>query len=467
MKKKYITLTSLALCLLCLRSFSQVLPMDTLLYNGDRSKLLNIVMMGDGYTSGEQAQFVADAKNVKDYFFSQAPFTNYMNYFNVFAIEVSSNESGTNHPGTSTDSDCSSVPVSTADNYFGSGFDFYGIHRLVCIENYDSANNVLADNFPDYDIVLIVVNSPYYGGSGGYYAVSTTNSNSGEVSVHEIGHSFGELADEYWSGSPWEAPNETQNSDPATIRWKNWLYDNGIGIYAFSEDNTWYRPHQGCKMRMLNVPFCSVCSEALIERIHSFVSPVYNYSPSNATTIQTGTAVLDFSLDLLHPIPNTLKTNWDADGITTPVIADNFQIDPDTLTLGSHQLTATVIDTTILTRSDDHWTAHLYSVNWDINKSPAGINISSQTNSADVLLYPNPYSDKLNISYHIEADTKVIIEIIDASGKIIKKVINKKQGAGNYEISLDASEMGNASGTNFIRFSFNGHIIVEPVMKVE
>ena len=153
-----------------------------------------------------------------------------MNYFNVFTIEVPSVESGTNHPGTSPDPDCQQVPISTANNYFGSSFDISAIHRLVCIEHEDSAANVLATNFPEYDIVLVIVNSPYYGGSGGYYTVTTTDENTGEVSLHEIGHSFGNLADEYWSGYPWEAPNETKNSDPLTIRWKNWLYDNGIEI---------------------------------------------------------------------------------------------------------------------------------------------------------------------------------------------------------------------------------------------
>ncbi|MFH0867573.1 MAG: M64 family metallopeptidase [Bacteroidota bacterium] len=467
MKKITILITVVIICLNCCRSYSQTFVVDTLLYNGDKNKLLNIVMMGDGYTSGEQAQFVTDATNVKDYFFSQAPFSNYANYFNVFAIEVPSNESGANHPGTSADSDCPPVPVSTADNYFGSTFDSYGIHRLVCIQHYDSASYVLTDNFPVYDIVLVIVNSPYYGGSGGYYAVSTTNVNSGDVSVHEIGHSFGDLADEYWSGSPWEAPNETQDSDPSTIRWKNWLYDNGIGIYAFSEDNSWYRPHQGCKMRMLNVPFCSVCSESLIEKIHSMVNPVYNYSPSNSSTLLADTALLDFSLYLLQPIPNTLKTEWETDGILVSTNTDNYQIDPDTLVIGSHQVVATITDTTVLTRSDDHWTTHIYNVTWNITKSLTGININTQMNSTDILLYPNPFSDKLNISYHIDAETKVVIEIIDANGKIVKKVINKKQSAGNYELSLDAAEIGNIKGTNFIRFTFNNHIIVEPIMKLE
>lgn len=465
MKRSFITTLLLIINLVFIKSYSQVLPLDTILYNGDISKLLNIVMMGDGYTTSEQSLYKTDANNIKDYFFSQTPFSNYINYFNVFAIEVSSNESGANHPGTSTDSDCPPVPVMTADNYFGSSFDSYGIHRLVCIDHYDSAYYVLADNFPVYDIVLIIVNSQYYGGSGGMYAVSTTNSNSGDVSVHEIGHSFGELADEYWSGSPWEAPNETQNDDPGTIIWKNWLYDNGIGIYSFSEDPTWFRPHQGCKMRMLNVPFCSVCAETLIEKIHSLVSPVYDYSPSNSSAILADTALLNFSLDLLKPIPNTLKTEWQADGMTVQLNTDSFQIDSDTLSLGNHQLIATVIDTTVLARSDNHWTAHIYDVVWDITKTIVGITTTAQVNSFDAMLYPNPFSDKINISYHTGISTEVVIDIMDIKGKLLKKVLNKKQDAGNHSITVNSSELPSA-GTYFVRFSFGNHIMTVPLIKM-
>ena len=449
------------------RTLSQTFPVDTVLYNGDKAKLVNLVMMGDGYLPSEQSKFLSDAIVVKDYFFSQPVFSNYINYFNAFAIEVPSIESGTNHPGTSPDPDCPMVPISTANNYFGSSFDIAGIHRLVCIEHEDSASNVLAANFPDFDIILIIVNSPYYGGSGGYYTVTTTDASTGEVALHEIGHSFGGLADEYWSGYTREAPNETQNSDPSTIRWKNWLYDNGIGIYPFAENNSWYRPHQGCKMRYLNVPFCSVCSETLIENIHSLVNPVYSYFPSDSATVLADTALLDFGLDLLKPIPNTLKTTWTTDGTLSPINTDTFQIDPEMLANGSHQLVATVIDTTILTRSDNHWISHIYSISWDINKSVTGIDIHSQANCEDILIYPNPFADKLNIAYHIDNETKVEIEIMDPNGKVLKKIIHKKQSAGNYEISFDAAEIGHASGMYFIKLTFDNYLIIRPIIHVE
>lgn len=464
MKNFKIIISALMIFLSLQMALPQSFVVDTLLYNGDKSKLINIVLMGDGYLADEQENFVVATNTIKDYFFSQGVFGNYKNYFNVFAIEVPSNESGTNHPGTSPDPDCPQVPVSTADNYFGSTFDAFGIHRLVCIENYDLAANVLADNFPEYDIVLIVVNSPYYGGSGGTYAVSTTHTNSNEVSLHEIGHSFGTLADEYWSGWPWEAPNQTQNSDPLTIRWKNWLYDNGIGIYAFAENSSWFRPHQNCKMRYLNVPFCSVCTERLIENIHGLVNPVYSYFPSNVAAIEADTALLSFGLNLLKPIPNTLKTTWNFDGNTFLFNMDDCQINPDTIANGNHQLIATIIDTTEFSRDEDHWILHLFNIEWDILKTQVGLDINAQANQTDILVYPNPFADNLSIAYHIDHDTKVGIEIIDTHGKILKRVINKKQEAGNYELNVDIAEIGHNTGTYFLRFSFNDYIIIKPII---
>jgi PKD repeat protein len=87
--------------------------------------------------------------------------------------------------------------------------------------------------------------------------------------IHELGHTFSSLADEYWAGSQYarETYNLTQTSNVNDIRWKNFLNQNGIGIYAHEESPTWYRPHQNCKMRFLGRDFCMVCSNELRKRI--------------------------------------------------------------------------------------------------------------------------------------------------------------------------------------------------------
>src|SRR5688500_7722886 len=115
----------------CMHSAAQVFDVDTIRYNGDISKFFNLVIMGDGYTNSELDDFFTDAQTFTNDFFSVVPFLHYQSYCNVFAIKVPSNESGASHPGTAFDVTEPVFPVSVVDNYFGSTFDQYGIHRLL------------------------------------------------------------------------------------------------------------------------------------------------------------------------------------------------------------------------------------------------------------------------------------------------------------------------------------------------
>ena len=315
MKKIYILLFSL---FLYHSGIAQVFPVDTIIKTGPLDKRLNLVYLADGYLASEQAKFITDVVAMNDKLFNTVPFKEYKNYFNVFAVKVVSNESGIKHPNTAPD--CPGIgthPVSNPANYFGTTFDFGNIHRLVVPGNFALINSVLAANFPEYDQVLMVGNTSFYGGSGGAVATSTTHSSAAEIMIHEIGHSFAGLADEYWAGSQYagEKPNMTAQSNPALVKWKNWIGTPGIGVFQHTGGPGWYKPTTGgtCKMEALGPAFCSVCKEALIERIHTLISPVDSYFPSNAGTLNVyGTS--GFKLNLLQPIPNTLKRTWNMDG---------------------------------------------------------------------------------------------------------------------------------------------------------
>jgi len=400
MKKVKLTATSFVILIFIGNPlFAQTFDIDTLVYNGNTNQNINLVILSDGYLSTEMNNFITDANNFKNYLFGKAPYSNYKNYFNVFIIKTPSIASGVKHPNTA--SDCSSanptVPISDPNNYFGSTFDAYGIHRLVVPMNNSAITSVLANNFPNYDQVFILANSPYYGGSGGSYATATLDQWSNEVVVHEIGHSFAGLADEYWAGSQYaaEKPNMTQNNNSSTIKWKNWLTTGtGIGIYQFS-GQSWYKPANGtCDMEVLNKSFCAVCTETIIEKIHQLVNPIKNYAPLSSTN--TITNPIYFSLNLIKPIPNTIKTEWLLNGIKIGKNVDSVLINPSSLIIGSNNISVSVIDTTNLTRSNLHSTSHLYVTKWTISKTNTGIhNISSKNNLLEVKLYPNPSSDFL------------------------------------------------------------------------
>jgi hypothetical protein len=419
--------------------YAQPLKTDTLQYNGNIDRFINIVILGDGYTVSEQNKFVEDAKNMSDYIFTQSPWKEYRKYFNVFAIEVISEESGIKHPGTSNDGDCAGVPVSNPTTYFATTFDYGGIHRLSVPTNYTNISSTLSTHFPKYDQVIMLANSPYYGGSGGSEATSTTHSSSSEIVAHEIAHSFASLADEYYAGDQYnrEKPNMTQETNPDKIKWKNWLGSNEVGIYPYGTSglqSLWFRPHQNCKMNYLGKPYCSVCSQTIIEKIHKLTNPILSYNPIVKYIYMT--AYNDFKLTLIKPIPNTLNIKWSLDSY--PLDYNNMdsiritsqQIGED----GMHVLTAIVEDTTELLRVDNHSEVHLNQISWTINKN-VGIT-NSETNNITYSIFPNPTNDIINYSVVTKKSLPLSIKISNVDGVIIEQIENMiyEKFIGNYSM---------------------------------
>lgn len=353
---------------------AQVFPTSTLINNGDPSRRINLVFVGDGYTSAQQTQFITNATTVANSLFAQSPFSEYSDFFNVYAIQVPSTATGAKHPGTATDVTEPAFPVASPANYFGSTFDVSNIHRLLAPTSYSAVQSVLASNTPYYDQAFILVNSTQYGGSGGTYATSSIHSSANEIAIHEIGHSFANLGDEYWFNCA-ERKNRTANNNSATIVWKNWLNTNSIGIYSIPGATTsCYRPHQNCKMQVLGVPFCSVCKEAFIDKIYALISPIDNMTPASSSVNFTGTS-LNFSLDLILPNPNTLVVTWKLNGTVTGGNTSSIEINGAQLQSGNNTLVAEVTDGTTLSRVYQPATSgYLHSVSWTIaNLAPVPV----------------------------------------------------------------------------------------------
>lgn len=367
----------LALLSPCLSS-AQTFQVDTILYNGNPSKFINLVFMSDGFQASELPSFRSNVENFTGFLFQIQPFKEYANYFNVFTINVPSAESGASHPGTATDVTEPAFPVANINNYFGSRFDVSGIHRLLVPSDFSAMNNVLASNFPMFDQKLLLVNSPYYGGSGGSTATASLNGSSFEIMVHEMGHSFAGLADEYYAGDGFasERLNMTKETNPALVKWKNWLNYDGVGIYQHccgGNSDQWYRPHQGCKMRFLGAsfPFCPVCKEAIFEKIHQvFGTPVLSYQPASNTVISCGDPII-FKLNTVKPDPNTLKVTWKLNGALLASHADSLQINAAQALAGTNTLVATIQDTTAFTRSELHFQSHSHNISWTFQFDPA------------------------------------------------------------------------------------------------
>ncbi|MEO7272624.1 MAG: M64 family metallopeptidase, partial [Vicinamibacterales bacterium] len=253
-----------ATCLLTVAAAAQAEPVTAVRFSGSGANRVDVVILGDGYTAAEIAsgKYATDIETFVQRVFAQEPYLEYQAYFNVRRVDVTSVESGSDHP-----------ELGTARNTALDGtYNCSGIQRLVCI-NLTKVNDVLSRSAlapTEKDIILVVVNDTTYGGSGGSIAVSSTNVSSAEIILHELGHSFGLLADEYGGPPPPAcnsavepaAVNATRATTRGTIKWNHWIdagtaiptlsFTNGVpGLYAGAAycDAGLYRPTLDSKMR--------------------------------------------------------------------------------------------------------------------------------------------------------------------------------------------------------------------------
>jgi hypothetical protein len=360
-------------------SNAQIFPVTTILNNGgNNSNRVKMVFLSEGYTSSELPNFISQVNTFKADMLSQTPYKEYKNFIDMYAIQVPSNQSGTDHPATASDESSSGgQPATIADTYFNSTFDYAGIHRLVVCTNYSAINNVLMNNFPSYNQAFLFVNSPYYGGSGGTHATSTVNSFANEIAMHEIGHSFAGLMDEYFISTQPEAPNRTTDSNPFTNKWRNWVGINNIGIfnYGSSGSTNWFRPHQSCKMQYLGYPFCAVCTEATVHKIYQLVTPIDATTPAASAVNISGNT--PFSAVIIKPEPNTLLIEWKLNGTTVASDTNAIQVLPSQLSGGTNTLTLYVTDKTLLSKKYLPAVGYVFSKTWNLTNTALPVELLS------------------------------------------------------------------------------------------
>lgn len=424
---------SILLALTPLFALSQFIGIEPILENGDLDRRINIVILAEGYTEDEQEKFISDAESFSAQLFEYTPFKEYQSYFNVAAIKVASNESGADHPGTANDEGTNGPPVADVDTYFNSTFDGYGIHRLLVADN-GIAVGLLAEHYPSFDQIVIMVNSEIYGGSGGFTAVTSTHASANQIAIHEMGHSFSGLKDEYYAGDQYagEDINMTQNTDPVSVRWNNWVGDNDIGIHQHccsGQSMDWYKPNTNCLMQALSNDFCSVCVEGTIEHIHDILSPVESYTPVEDYVTIDG-ADVNFEVISLKPEPNTLKYIWDLNGETLDVQMQNLLVSGDMLLDGENELSLTIVDTTTYCRVDDHASKHFDEMSWTILNNTVS-NKDDESVEAIGSIFPNPTSSSVTIQ--VKDWTKYELIITNVNGQ---QIVSEPLRESNYKFDL-------------------------------
>jgi len=280
--------------------------------------------------------------------------------------------------------------------------------------------------------------------------------------MHEMGHSFGGLADEYWSGGGYEAPNRTQNSNPSTNKWKNWIGINSVGIYPHVDmsdpiASNWFKPHNSCGMEYLGEQFCSVCKQAIIEKIHSLVSPVDSYTPSNNASIDANSSVL-FTVNEILPIPNTLVNTWKLNGTTLASTANSLTISPNQLNNGNNSLLFSVTDNSNLLKVDNHATLHFANIIWILYKTTLGT-VEVKTEERRFAIYPNPTNNEFFIKNRQDFSGNVKVLIHDASGKLVPVKFELKDSS-----TIHVNIKNILTGIYTLNVTENGKLIISEKM---
>jgi hypothetical protein len=191
--------------------------------NGSPAEKVDLLVIGEGYTASEMPKFHADVKRLLPALFAEEPFKSRKADFNVRALDLPSADSGVNRPNAGV---FRRTPLSTEYNIFDS-------ERYVLTLDNRALRDAAAA--APYEFIEILVNDKTYGGGGIFNEQATASVDSAfspYVFVHEFGHHFAALADEYYTSDvayetggaqksePWE-PNVTALHDPAQLKWKD------------------------------------------------------------------------------------------------------------------------------------------------------------------------------------------------------------------------------------------------------
>ena len=251
-----------------------ITPYTLLQQAKDTSRCIHIAFLAEGYQKNEMQTFIQDAKSAIEALFSHEPFKSNRDKFNIIAVEAPSVDSGTSEPS-------KGIWKNTA---LHSHFDTFYSDRYLTTLHLKDMHDWLAGT--PYEHIIVLVNTENYGGGGilNSYNLSMTHHPAFRpVVVHEFGHSFVGLGDEYAYEAeqipmypidiePWE-PNLTTKVN-FTGKWEGLIgkKDKKIGLYEGAGYSTKgvYRAYPDCRMRTNDNPeFCPACQQA-IQRLIDF-----------------------------------------------------------------------------------------------------------------------------------------------------------------------------------------------------
>ena len=263
----------------------------------DSNKII-IVFLSEGYTSPEMDKYRANVDTVVNGFFKFKPFKTYKNYFKIYRIDIASQESGIDDLKTGV--------------YKNTAFDgSVNASHEGLFSSFSKIQDTLTKYLPQWQYCITVFNTDINAGAASpsdHEADIGASFNMVNTAVHEFGHIFSNLSDEYiisGSPAPTSAPEpnvaiapDTARSGTHAVKWWKWLtpgvemptdfYNPGnydvVGLFSGAKYSAQaYRPEMFCMMLNAQGPYCRICTEAIVLKIHEKVNTIENSNPAKGT----------------------------------------------------------------------------------------------------------------------------------------------------------------------------------------
>lgn len=329
----------------------------------DPDNRIDVVILGDGYTAAQAGDFAADAKKVADGVLEISPYADYLDFVNVVAAFGPSAQSGadhppyrpgcTNYPDTCCPDSAAPATGTSVSTRYESTYCGTGVQRGMVARDLGRVEADASAVYPGWDQLMVIVNDPEYGGTGGAIATTSVHDAGVLVMQHELGHSLLGLADEYTGAVPGFRdcsdaenstlpacdPNVTDVTDRADLKWRRWVEDSTpiptsspqppsvVGLFkgARYDPERYYRSCDACIMNFLDTPFGAVAAEQMPVQLYrrgiELIEPDTT-SPDPAIPLEVGVDHT-FSADVLAA--------GDGDGTRVRWLVDGQEVATDTV----------------------------------------------------------------------------------------------------------------------------------------
>jgi hypothetical protein len=266
-----------------------ILGKEKIVDHGNDNECWTIAILAEGYRADEMPKFLSDADKFVNFFKNFSPFNEFWEKTNVYIVKIASTDSGADLPA-----QCQGgAPPVDVRTYLNASFCGAQNNKRLLVVDRTTAKKVWSNWIPQAHVAFAMVNSGIYGGSGGEVAVFSTNALSPLIGIHELGHSFFKLADEYETpyidDNPDNYPNLTSKTVPSQIKWKDLIAsttpvptsrnqcpggnpvshpvpEGTVGLFEgglYKSCNV-FRPEKNCLMRDFGKKrFCAVCARAI------------------------------------------------------------------------------------------------------------------------------------------------------------------------------------------------------------